>query len=170
MKLTNLSLIFVVILLPMIVIVYVNTSFVIKSEKEEMYYKNIIDSAVNDANNQMKQVENEDLQIDYGYSGSKNNKVSINADLAISTFYNSLFKNFEISGNKASEDSLKTYIPVIAVFDYDGIYIHSAEEDEDGIISYTTKPKQYYTYVYGIHETSYEIVEGSRLTSQPLAR
>lgn len=166
MKLTNLALIFVVILLPMIVIVYVNTSFVVKAEKEEMYYKNIIDSAIKDAASQMKQVENDDVQIDYGYSGSKDNKVSVNVDVAISTFYSSLFNNFGISGNKDSEESLKSYIPVIAIFDYDGVYIHSAEESIAGDISYTTKPKQYYTYTYGIISetslgvTTYKIIDG----------
>ena len=69
MKLTDLSIIFVIILLPFIMIVYVNTSFVIKAEKEEMYYKKVIDSALRDATDQMKQIENSDITIDYGYSG-----------------------------------------------------------------------------------------------------
>lgn len=180
MKLTNLALIFVIIILPMIVMVYVNTSFVVKSQKEEMYYKNVIDSAVKDANNQMKHVENEDMQIDYGYSGSKDKKVSVNTDVAIDAFYNSLFNNFGILGNKKSEDSFKSYIPVIAIFDYDGIYIHSAEDEYDdfgiytGVIKYTTKPKQYYTYVYGIREsnigglTIYNIVDGDDIEKKLL--
>lgn len=167
MKMTDLAILFVVIILPMIVIVYVNTSFVIKAEKEEIYYKTIIDTAIDDATKAMKEIENTNLEIDYGYSGIVDNKVSINAKAAIDTFYNSLFNNFGIKGNELSEDELKSYIPVIAVMDYDGVYIHSAEEDMSGNIIYTTKPKKYYLYSFGIKKTlgdNYEIEEDLRST------
>ena len=148
MKLTDFALIFVAVFLPILVLVYVNTSFVVKAEKQEMYYKNIMNSAVNDAVSSMKHVENEDQDVDYGYSGIVDNKVSINADIAVSTLYNSLANNFNINGNEMSVERLKMYIPVIAVLDYDGIYIHSAEQDESGDTSFVTKPKVYYTYTY----------------------
>lgn len=164
MKLTDLSLIFVVILIPLVIMVYINTSFVVKAEKEEMYYKNIINSSLKDATYQMKYIENEDSQIDYGYSGSKDNKVSINTKVAIDTFYNSLFNNFGIASNKDSEYALKAFIPAIAILDYDGIYIHSAEE-VDGNIKYVTKPKQYYTYCFALDDTSpYDIIESGFAT------
>ena len=86
MKLTDFALIFVAVFIPIIVMVYVNTSFVVKAEKQEMYYKNIMNSAVTDAVSVMKQVENEDAEVDYGYSGTEDKKVSINVDLAVSTF------------------------------------------------------------------------------------
>lgn len=152
MKLTDFALIFIAIFLPVVIIVYVNTSFVVKAEKQEMYYKNIMNSAVVDAVSSMKQVENEDLEIDYGYSGIVDNKVSINSKIAIDTFYNSLANNFNIANNEISLERLKMYIPVIAILDYDGIYIHSAEEDESGEISFVTKPKVHYTDTYVIVE------------------
>lgn len=169
MKLTDLSIIFVIILLPFIMIVYVNTSFVIKAEKEEMYYKKVIDSALRDATEQMKQIENSDITIDYGYSGIVDNKVSINAKVAVNTFYNSLFNTFNIQASEGARESFKKYIPVIAVFDYDGVYINSAEELASGEIEYILKPKQYYTYTYGIKRltglgsTDYVIVDGDEL-------
>ena len=67
MKITDFALIFVGITLPIIITVYVNVSFTIKAEEQEMYYKKIINSALNDASDQMKEVENEDNKIDYGY-------------------------------------------------------------------------------------------------------
>ncbi len=168
MKLTDFALIFVAVFIPIIAIVYINTSFVVKAEKQEMYYKNIMNSAVSDAVSSMKQVENEDQDIDYGYSGIVDNKVSINADIAVSTFYNSLGNNFNIKDNPYSMNNLKMYIPVVAVLDYDGIYIHSAEQEQSGDISFVTKPKVYYTYSYvltkstsaivGTDETEYNIV------------
>ena len=69
MKLTDFALIFVAIFLPIVVLVFVNTSFVVKSEKQEMYYKNLMNSAITDAVSSMKHIENEDTDIDYGYSG-----------------------------------------------------------------------------------------------------
>ena len=158
MKLTDLALVFVAILLPIVIIVYVSTSFVIRAEREEMYYKNMITSAVTDATNAMKVVENEDSQIDYGYSGIVDNKVSINANIAVDTFFTSLFNNFGIKGNSASEKSLKSYIPALAIIDYDGIYIYSAEEI-NGEIEYVLKPKKYFTYTYYIEKSTNYIKE-----------
>lgn len=174
MKLTDLALIFVAIFLPIVIITYVNTSFVVKAEKQEMYYKNVINSSVIDAVSSMKQVESENNAVDYGYSGIVDNKVSINPNIAISTFYNSLANNYNIKNNDTSLEKLKMYIPVVAVLDYDGIYIHSAEQVTDGYIKFTTKPKINYTYTYAIRKTSavtatqntYEIVEYEKLQNQ----
>jgi len=153
MKLTDFALIFVAILLPILIIVFVNTSFVVKAEKQEMYYKNLINSAVEDAVSSMKHIENENKEIDYGYSGIVDKKVSVNATTAINTLYNSLANNFNIAGNKQSLEDLKMYIPVVAILDYDGIYIHSAHQNESGNIEFITKPKVYYTYNYVISKT-----------------
>ena len=148
MKLTDFALIFVAIFLPVVIIVYVNTSFVVKAEKQEMYYKNLMNSAISDAVSAMKHIENENTDIDYGYSGIVDKKVSINSKTAVDTFYNSLANNFNIANNEVALQRLKMYIPAIAILDYDGIYIHSAEEDEAGNLSFITKPKVYYTYSY----------------------
>lgn len=151
MKLTDFALIFVAVFLPVVIIVYVNTSFVIKTEKNEMYYKNLINAATEDAVFAMKQVENSN--IDYGYSGIVEGKVSINAKQAVDTFYNSLATNLKIEGDTQAIESLKMYIPVIAILDYDGIYIHSIEELQDGRLEFVTKPKIRYTTTYAIQET-----------------
>lgn len=164
MKLTEFALIFVAIFLPIVVLVFVNTSFVVKSEKQEMYYKNLMNSAITDAVSSMKHIENEDTDIDYGYSGIRDKKVSINSKTAIDTFYSSLANNFNVKNNQQSLERLKMYIPVIAILDYDGVYIHSAEEDESGAVTFVTKPKAYYTYSYviqmtdSLNEKNFEIV------------
>jgi hypothetical protein len=153
MKITDFALIFIGIALPIIIIVYVNVSFTIKAVEEEMYYQKIIDSALQDATQIMKEVENEDKENDYGYSGELNNKVSINAQVASDTFFNSLYNNFSIKGNKDAEMLLKYFVPAIAVIDYNGVYISSIEEFErDGakVIDYVVKPKRYFSFTYGI--------------------
>ena len=155
MKLTDFALIFVGITLPIIIIVYVNVSFTIKAEEQEMYYKKVINVALNDASEQMKEVESSDAEIDYGYSGTSNNKVSVNAQVAVDTFLNSLYNNFGIKGSSYAENYLQYFIPAIAVIDYNGVQVSSIEEftDESGnnVIKHALKPKKYYTYTYHIY-------------------
>ena len=166
MKITDLALIFIAISLPIIIVVYVNVSYTIKAEEQEIYYKKIINSAVNDAANQMKEVESIDPEIDYGYSGTQNNKVSINANIAIETFFRSLYNNFGIIGNDSAEHFLQTFIPAVAIIDYNGVYISSQENYSDNgtqKIEHVLKPKKYYTYSYYIDNSS-NIKDGLPLT------
>ena len=153
MKITDFALIFIGITLPLIIVVYVNVSFTIKAEEQEMYYNKLITSAIEDATAAMKEVENTDKTIDYGYSGEQDKKVSINPEIAKNTFFNSLYNNFGIKGNDAAEKYLQLFVPAMAIIDYNGVYISSIEEyNKDGstVIEHTVKPKKYYTYSYYI--------------------
>lgn len=157
MKITDFALIFIGIVLPVIITVYINVSFTIKAVEEEMYYQKIIDSALLDSSQKMKEVESEDPENDYGYSGEINNKVSVNAQVAVDTFFNSLDNNFGIRGNKEAELFLKYFVPAIAVIDYNGVYISSIEEfkkDGANVIDHVVKPKRYFSYTYGIDKDS----------------
>lgn len=167
MKLTDFALIFIGITLPIIITVYVNVSFTIKAEEQEMYYKKIINIALKDAADQMKEVENSDSEIDYGYSGTANNKVSVNSQIAVDTFLNSLYNNFGIKGNQSAESYLQYFIPAIAVIDYNGVQVSSIEEFDDypiqgdndnyeTVIKHALKPKRYYTYTYYIYQDTVE--------------
>ncbi len=151
MKITDFALIFVGITLPIIITVYVNVSFTIKAEEQEMYYKKIINAALDDASYQMKEVENTDKEIDYGYSGTSDNKISVNAQVGVDTFLNSLYNNFGIKGNDTAENYLQYFIPAIAIIDYNGVQVSSIEEfTENGqnVIKHVLKPKKYYSYTY----------------------
>lgn len=153
MKITDFALIFIGITLPIIIVVYVNVSFTIKAEEQEMYYNKLITSAIEDATSAMKEVENTDKTIDYGYSGEQDKKVSINPEIAKNTFFNSLYNNFGIKGNDAAEKYLQLFVPAMAIIDYNGVYISSIEEYNKGgstVIEHTVKPKKYYTYSYYI--------------------
>lgn len=153
MKITDFALIFIGIVLPIIIVVYVNVSFTIKAVEEEMYYQKLVDSALLDASSRMKEVESDDPENDYGYSGQINNKVSINAQVAADTFFNSLYNNLNIKGNKDAELFLKYFVPVIAVIDYNGVYISSIEEfrkDGKDVMDHVVHPKRYFSFTYGI--------------------
>lgn len=164
MKITDFALIFVGITLPIIITVYVNVSFTIKAEEQEMYYKKIINAALDDASNQMKEVENSDKEIDYGYSVTSDNKISVNAQVGVDTFLNSLYNNFGIKGNDTAENYLQYFIPAIAIIDYNGVQVSSIEEfTENGqnVIKHVLKPKKYYSYTYYLCATPGDV---SKLT------
>lgn len=166
MKLTDLALIFIGVTLPIMIIVYVNVSFTIKAEEQEMYYQKVINIATEDAANQMKEVENSDPSIDYGYSGLEDKKVSVNAEIAKNTFFETMYNTLGIKGNEAAERYLQTFIPCLAIIDYNGVYISSEETYDDKTktpsekrTEHVVKPKRYYTYSYYI-DTSNNFVEG----------
>lgn len=157
MKTTDFAMIFIAIILPIVVIVYVDVSFLTKSEEKKLYYINIINSAIDDATYAMKSVEGEDPDLDYGYSGLAEKKVAVNANIAVETFFKSLYDNFEIDGDKTSEEYLKSHVPAMAILDYNGIYSYSIETYETIIdgkksvqVGHVLKPKRYFSYTYGI--------------------
>lgn len=170
MKITDFALIFMAITLPMIIIVYVNVSFTIKSQELEMYYQKVVDIAMEDAVYEMKEVENSDKEIDYGYSGTSNKKININAEVGVNTFFSTLYKNLDIDGNESAESYLQLFVPAIAVVDYNGVQVSSNQEftkvNSDGIEETMTKhvlgPKRYYTYTYSIirNGLEYSYVDG----------
>ena len=57
MKITDFSLIFIAIIIPYMLVLYINVTFTIKAEEQELYYQNMIDAAVDDAAYEMKQIE-----------------------------------------------------------------------------------------------------------------
>lgn len=170
MKITDFALIFMAITLPMIIVVYVNVSFTIKSQELEMYYQKVVDIAMEDAVYEMKEVESSDKEIDYGYSGTSNKKININAKVGVDTFFNTLYKNLNIEGNESAESYLQLFVPAIAIVDYNGVQISSNQEfqkiNENGTEETMTKhvlsPKRYYTYTYSIirNGLEYSYVDG----------
>lgn len=166
MKTTDLAMIFVAILLPIVVVVYVDVSFLLKTEEQRLYYTNIINSAINDATYVMKTVEGEEQDVDYGYSGISEKKVTVNARVAVKTFYESLYDNFEIKGDSTSETYIKSHVPALAVVDYNGVYIYSIDNYTDKATNeqytdYVLKPKRYFTYTYAIDGNS--LIEGENI-------
>ena len=162
MKITDFALIFLGVILPIIIIVYVNVSFTIKAIEEEMYYQKLVDSALADAAVAMKEVESDDPENDYGYSGLIDNRVSINANIAADTFIASLANNLNIKGNETAIGYLKSFIPALIIVDYNGVYTYSMEEfelDGDVALDHVIHPKRYFSYTYGINSDKELIVD-----------
>ena len=160
MKTTDFAMLFIAIMLPIVIVVYVDISFLLKAEENRLYYINIINSAINDATYAMKAVEAEEQDVDYGYSGISEKKVSVNARIAVETFFSSLYNNFEIEGDQVNEEYLKSHVPALAVVDYNGVYIYSIEnyinnsDDRykgEQYKGHVLKPKKYFSYTYEIN-------------------
>ncbi|MDD4375652.1 MAG: hypothetical protein PHR25_02615 [Clostridia bacterium] len=166
MKTTDFAMIFIAILLPIVIVVYVDISFLLKAEEERLYYINVINSAIEDATYAMKTVEGEEQDVDYGYSGLSEKKIAINAKVAVDTFFESLYNNFDIKGDKINESYIKEYVPALAIVDYDGIYMYSINTYKNIVtnresIGHVLKPKRYFSYTYGIENNN--LITGEEL-------
>jgi len=162
MKITDFALIFIAIMLPFMLVLYINITFTIKAEEMEMYYQNLIDTAAADASYEMKQVESSDAQIDYGYSGSQNKKINVNAQVGVDTFLDTLYNNLGIAGNESAEEYMNLFVPAIAVVEYDGIRVSTNETiigaDGSMVTKRVLKPKRYFTFTYSIVRNGMEYV------------
>ena len=167
MKITDFALVFIAIMLPYMIVLYINVTFTIKAEEMEMYYQNVIDTAVDDASYQMKQVESDDKQIDYGYSGNENKKINVNAKVGVDAFFESMYNSLGIRGNEAAESYLSLFVPAVAVIEYDGVRVSQNETviaaDGTSSVQRVLRPKRYYTYTYSIvrNGMEYNFVSGS---------
>ncbi len=166
MKLTDFALVFIAIIIPYMLVLYINITFTIKAQELEMYYQRMIDTAVSDAAYEMKQIESDDKQIDYGYSGKENKKINVNAQVGVDAFLDSMCRNLGIAGNENAESYFSLFVPAIAVIEYDGVRVSANEniklEDGTSGIDRVLRPKRYYSYTYSIVRKAgeYVIVQG----------
>lgn len=166
MKSTDFALVFIAIILPYMIVLYINITFTIKAEEMEMYYEKVINSALDDAAYQMKQVESQDKKIDYGYSDSMNKKINVNAKVGVDSFFDSLYTTFGIKGNEYAESYLDLFVPAVAVIEYDGVRVSKNESvvapDGTNAVVRVLKPKRYFTYSYSIVRVNgdYQMVPG----------
>ena len=158
MKITDFALVFIAIILPFMLVLYINITFTIKAEEMEMYYQRIISSALDDAAYEMKQVESQDKNIDYGYSDSSYKKINVNAQVGVNSFFESMYNTLGIKGNSVAESYFDLFVPAVAVIEYDGVRISKNEtvtaNDGTSSVQRVLKPKRYFTYTYSIDRKS----------------
>lgn len=171
MKITDFALVFIAIILPYMLVLYINITFTIKAEEMEMYYQTIINTALEDAAYEMKQVESQDKQIDYGYSDTENKKINVNAKVGVDSFFESMYNVLGISGNETAESYFDLFVPAVAVVEYDGVRISKNEtvtaSDGTSSVQRVLKPKRYFTYTYSIVRNGgeYKFVSGVETTN-----
>lgn len=69
---------------------------------------------------------NEYQQYEAGYGSFKHFRA--NKERALEQFYETLFTNFDVSGDAVGQQVLLGHIPVIVVMDYDGYWVHAYGE------------------------------------------
>lgn len=137
MKITDLAILFIIIILPFLLLLDINVT-----NAEEALYRKVeinrkLEAAVEDGAAELVEV-----------GGDK--KVKINKENAAQAFLNSLYLNFNIFENDIEKKRLKGYIPCIVVIDYDGYYVLSNQEyigsDGNKEVSLVWSPKRNYSY------------------------
>lgn len=109
-------------------------------------YTTFLRTATQDAGKMLNQNELQDFEAEY----QSHKFFNANKDLAVDTFFRTLYLNFGISGDPIGQGALAAYIPVVLVIDYDGYHIYAIDEykDKDGqtIFKHMWRPKKPYSY------------------------
>jgi hypothetical protein len=142
MKITNFGIIFILIIIPFMLFSHFEIRKETVSNFQNRSYDNIVEKALSDAS--------EALIMDVDVN--RDNRIEINKDYAIETFFKTLSLSF---GYKDIIDIeyLKSYVPIIIIIDYDGIYTYSVEKynalSGEILIKHVLHEKKYFTYTEG---------------------
>ncbi|HEY8499472.1 MAG TPA: hypothetical protein VIL89_02545 [Clostridia bacterium] len=140
MKLTDLSILFVIIVLPFILILRIKSENLQNAAYKSEVINRYLDAAVEDASEAMI-IRGVDKEIE------------ISCENAVNTFFNTLFINFNVGGDERAKSLLSAYIPVIVLIDYDGYFVMSMEEytnsKGEAEQKMIWKPKKPYVYESG---------------------
>lgn len=140
MKLTDLAILFIIIIFPFYLILNIRGDSITATTYKKVELNRIIDTALEDAATTIASID-----------GDRN--IKINREEGINTLIKTMAMNMSSDGDPYFISRLFTYLPAIAVVDYDGYYILSTEvyKDKDGY-EYTNplwKPKKKYEYKVG---------------------
>jgi len=137
MKITDMAVLFVIIILPFVLLMRIKTDNLKNAEYRSIQLNRYLDTAVEDAVNAMT-------------VKGMNDKTVISREKALEAFFRTLYVNFGITADETSKDVLRVYIPVIVLIDYDGYWICSMETYKnslgDNIREMLWKPKKPYVY------------------------
>lgn len=126
MKITNLAILFTLILLPFLFIHAQNVNWQREAQETEHMYDLYLGTAVKDATTilSMSPMKDGDRHI-------SDVQFDLNLDEAIKVFSKSLTQNFGADKNVYSEKHVLSYVPAVVVIDYDGFYMWVLDEYTD---------------------------------------
>ncbi|MEK3823828.1 hypothetical protein [Paenibacillus sp. FSL K6-1558] len=146
MKITELSIVFILIFFPLFYILSFHTQDAQEANELAYRYKTALQTAVMDAGAVMHQ--NEKQHAEAGYDSAK--FVKADKELALTTFTQTMALNMGIQDDKEAIQHMFNYIPAIVVLDYDGYYIFAKETEMTGELEnsyrHVWSPKKPYTY------------------------
>lgn len=151
MKLQHFAIIFIIIILPFSIICRSKMANYGMTLKDQVRLNNVVDAATQDALDMLVELNDEFQMMSYGDDSSDTkNRFNITQELAmqsVKSFFRTMAINFNmpfVSGD--SEAYFSTYIPAIVIVGYDGFFIYSIDENENGKYVYQMSPKIPYAY------------------------
>ncbi|BFH60136.1 hypothetical protein [Paenibacillus azoreducens] len=149
MKITNLAILFVCIFLPFMLVLDMRTRDQETVLQLKSQYTAALRTAVQDASKMLN--INELQEYEAGYQSVKFFKV--NKELALDTFFRTLYLNFGVENDPIGQGTLASYIPVIGITDYDGFFLYTMSEYKDqtgqNLAKPMWRPKKPYAYSDG---------------------
>ncbi len=140
MKITDLAILFVIIILPFNLLLDIKSQYVGAAAYKKIEINRILDTAVEDGVVSM-------------IEGGAGNNIEINKENGVQEFLNSLYINFNVLENSIEAMKLQGYISCIVVVDYDGYYVISNQEyyNSEGFkeMKLVCNPKQSFSYSDG---------------------
>lgn len=142
MKIQHWAIIFIIIMLPLSIICRNTISKKNLNLRDETRYNNVIDNATYDAVSQIVEISEE---LGYGKNIPITEGVAMSA---INRFFSTLCVNFNLPDNLENAKAyFGQYVPAIIIVGYDGLYIYSCEDTENGY-DFKLKPKIPYACTY----------------------
>jgi len=142
MKITDLAILFVIIILPFNLLLDIKVQYAEAAAYKKIEINRILDTAVEDG--VLSMIE-----------GGTGKNIEINKENGVREFLNSLYVNFNVLENSIEAMKLQGYISCIAVVDYDGYYVVSNQEyyNSDGYkeMKLVWSPKQSFSYSDGYY-------------------
>lgn len=124
MKITNFAILFILILFPFII----TNSLDIEAQKKALFvetqYNISIDTATQDAAAVL--ITNSEQDFESQYESLK--FVRVNKELAVETFFKTIYLNFGVDHDTYGQGVLRRYIPALVIIGYDGYFIYSEQE------------------------------------------
>lgn len=145
MKLSHLTIIFIIIILPFSIVSRIKTEDYFLTLRDQVRLNNVIDVATQDAIDTLIE-KNDDFQMI-----NFNERFDVTQDIAkesVKSFFRTLAVNFNLPYIEGQTESyFSTYVPAIAIIAYDGFYIYSIDEAGESGFAYHMSPKIPYSYV-----------------------
>ena len=137
MKLQNLTIIFIIIILPIVLVLSAYIGYEVKTINKQNMYNTGVNTAVHDAIFAYEMNSKNDA-----YSNNAENKRS-NIKASVKTFENSLSNacNLGLYNN----DAIEEYIPAVVFGMYDGFYMYAPSENAEGEYKHNLRNYVYYS-------------------------
>ncbi len=153
MKITNLAVIFVLILLFIFVKNGLDQQDLRTNVQLQTRYNKAVDTATQDAARAL--ITNSAQTMESQYQSAK--ELRINKEEAADTFFQTMYMNFDVAHDPVGQQVLNSYIPAFIVIGYDGYYMYQFEAYKNAAgeneFRHVWSPKKPYAYTDEQHNT-----------------